>query len=194
MTDLIALVNEQAEDEGLWFIDATCSEAYLQAALRKLHAAVEARRKPRERGKMTDVSFSVVYRKGSLTAADYDEAIKDLQNAKRQDECRHLCCSVCEDTGHTAETCHHNPLLLARQYAAATSIWNCYHCGFIATNDEEAREHFGKNDLQDAKCVLTSQLKMLEKTVFDYPEFTIAQAIDALRAHVSGAKDSPDAE
>ena len=43
MTDPIALVNEQAEDEGLWFIDATCSEAYLQAALRKLHAAVEAR-------------------------------------------------------------------------------------------------------------------------------------------------------
>ena len=43
MTDLIALVNEQAEDEGLWFIDATCSEAYLQAALRKLHAAIETR-------------------------------------------------------------------------------------------------------------------------------------------------------
>jgi len=43
MTDPIALVNEQAEDEGLWFIDATCSEAYLQAALRKLHAAIEAR-------------------------------------------------------------------------------------------------------------------------------------------------------
>jgi hypothetical protein len=133
---------------------------------------------------MSDVSFSVVYRKGPLTAADYDEAIKDLQNAKRQDECRHICCSVCEDTGHTAEMCHHNPLVLSRQYAAATSIWNCYHCGFVATNDAEAQEHFGKRDILDAKCVRETQLRMLEKTVFDYPEFTIAQAIEALRGPV----------
>lgn len=35
------LVNEQAEDEGLWFVAQTAPEAYLQAALRRLHAAVE---------------------------------------------------------------------------------------------------------------------------------------------------------
>ena len=37
-----ALVQQQAEDEGLWFIAATAPEAYLQQALRELHAAVEA--------------------------------------------------------------------------------------------------------------------------------------------------------
>ena len=36
-----ALVNKQAEDEGLWFQAETAPEAYLQQELRKLHAAVE---------------------------------------------------------------------------------------------------------------------------------------------------------
>jgi hypothetical protein len=36
------LVAEQAEDEGLWFIYASASEAYLQRALRRLHAAIES--------------------------------------------------------------------------------------------------------------------------------------------------------
>lgn len=35
------LVDEQAKDEGLWFQAQTCAEAYVQTALRKLHAAVE---------------------------------------------------------------------------------------------------------------------------------------------------------
>ena len=37
-----SLVKRQAEDEGLWFQAQTAPEAYLQAALRELHAAVEA--------------------------------------------------------------------------------------------------------------------------------------------------------
>lgn len=41
-TRLQDLVNEQAEDEGLWFIAATVSEAYLQQALRRLHDVIEA--------------------------------------------------------------------------------------------------------------------------------------------------------
>lgn len=41
MSELLKLVNEQAEDEGLWFNAETAPEAYLQAALGKLHAAVE---------------------------------------------------------------------------------------------------------------------------------------------------------
>lgn len=36
------LVDIQAEDEGLWFVAETASEAYLQKALRDLHAAIEA--------------------------------------------------------------------------------------------------------------------------------------------------------
>lgn len=39
--DAHALVQQQALDEGLWFAATTAPEAYLQAALRKLHAAVE---------------------------------------------------------------------------------------------------------------------------------------------------------
>lgn len=35
------VVDAQAEDDGLWFRAQTAPEAYLQAALRKLHAAVE---------------------------------------------------------------------------------------------------------------------------------------------------------
>jgi hypothetical protein len=35
------LVDEQAEDEGLWFNAQSAAEAYLQQALRQLHEAVE---------------------------------------------------------------------------------------------------------------------------------------------------------
>ena len=38
---LLQLVNEQAEDEGLWFVAVTAPEAYLQQELRRLHAAIE---------------------------------------------------------------------------------------------------------------------------------------------------------
>ena len=38
----LTLVHAQAEDEGLWFEATTATEAYLQAALRELHAAVES--------------------------------------------------------------------------------------------------------------------------------------------------------
>ena len=37
-----ALVSEQAEDEGIWFVAGTAPEAFLQEALRTLHAEVEA--------------------------------------------------------------------------------------------------------------------------------------------------------
>ena len=37
-----ALVYEQAEDEGLWFVAETAPEAYLQGELRRLHALVES--------------------------------------------------------------------------------------------------------------------------------------------------------
>lgn len=35
------IVNEQAEDDGLWFIAQTAAEAYLQQQLRRLHSAIE---------------------------------------------------------------------------------------------------------------------------------------------------------
>lgn len=39
--ELQHIVDVQAEDEGLWFIAEYATEAYLQAALRRLHAAIE---------------------------------------------------------------------------------------------------------------------------------------------------------
>jgi hypothetical protein len=42
------LVDEQAEEEGLWFIAETAPEEVLQRALRKLHKAVE-NREPKKR-------------------------------------------------------------------------------------------------------------------------------------------------
>ena len=41
LTEIRKLVDEQAEDEGLWFIAQTAPEAYLQEHLRRLHALVE---------------------------------------------------------------------------------------------------------------------------------------------------------
>lgn len=35
------VVNEQAEDEGLWFYPESAPEAHLQRALRRLHAVIE---------------------------------------------------------------------------------------------------------------------------------------------------------
>jgi len=83
---------------------------------------------------------SVCYRTGPMTPADYDEAIEALQNARDLTDA--LGCPVCHDA-HSAAQCHHNPLVLARRWAAATSVYACYHCGFVATNDEEALGHFG---------------------------------------------------
>ena len=45
--DLLAMVAKQAEDEALWCQALTATEAYLQAALRRLHAAVEGERRSR---------------------------------------------------------------------------------------------------------------------------------------------------
>lgn len=41
LADLQKIVDEQAEDEGLWFIAETAPEGYLQQELRRLHAAIE---------------------------------------------------------------------------------------------------------------------------------------------------------
>lgn len=41
ITEIRALVDKQAEDEGLWFEAETAPEAYLQQELRKLHALIE---------------------------------------------------------------------------------------------------------------------------------------------------------
>jgi hypothetical protein len=39
---LRTIVNQQSEDDGLWFRTRTAPEAYLQQELRKLHFAIES--------------------------------------------------------------------------------------------------------------------------------------------------------
>lgn len=38
---VMKIVNEQANDDGIWFVPATAAEAYLQQELRRLHEAIE---------------------------------------------------------------------------------------------------------------------------------------------------------
>lgn len=40
-TELLKVVDEQANDEGLWFIDGTEMEQHLQQELRRLHGVIE---------------------------------------------------------------------------------------------------------------------------------------------------------
>jgi hypothetical protein len=41
LREIRALVDEQAEDERIWFLVETAPEGYLQQQLRKLHALIE---------------------------------------------------------------------------------------------------------------------------------------------------------
>lgn len=47
LKELQDIVDEQAEDDGLWFVAEYASEAYLQQELRRLHAAIEELTSPR---------------------------------------------------------------------------------------------------------------------------------------------------
>lgn len=86
---------------------------------------------------------SVIYRTG-FSNLDYDEAIAALRDAKKQPKHLSQGCTVCCDSGHTAEQCHHNPLVMARRAVAAIRVWRCYHCDNVFTDYEKAAEHFGK--------------------------------------------------
>ena len=46
-----------------------------------------------------------------FTKEDYEHAIKHLQEGMKQLEQDGRCCSICEDTGHMAWECGHNPLV-----------------------------------------------------------------------------------
>ena len=109
-------------------------------------------------GEREAVVQGVCYRQGKPTVEDYDEAIADLTSAKEQLLSASLMgCFVCGDSGHAVQDgCHHDPLVLARNWAAATCVWQCYHCGFVATNHSEARAHFGAGDHEQAVCLETT--------------------------------------
>jgi hypothetical protein len=41
LREIRAVVDRQADDEGLWFVAASAAEAYLQQELRHLHMVIE---------------------------------------------------------------------------------------------------------------------------------------------------------
>lgn len=101
---------------------------------------------------------AVCYRHGDFSPEAYDEAIQALTDAKNQRASMakgeyQSGCSVCSDTGHTVESCHHDPLQLAREGALSHMQFRCYHCDFVCTTDEEAKEHFGSSEAEIARCL-----------------------------------------
>lgn len=102
---------------------------------------------------------SVVYRTGRLIKRDYDEAIETLIGARDEDPSK--MCGSCHDTGHTAETCHHNPLVLARRGAKKEHEFRCFHCGYVFTGDA-AQEHFGQTEHDEPACLQATNKALLE--------------------------------
>lgn len=88
----VELASVQAEDDGLWFIAESASEAYLQQELRKLHAAIEgvtpaecARRDdtpilPLDR--LLELRSAGVYREGCFDLIDLALAALKAQGSK----------------------------------------------------------------------------------------------------------------
>lgn len=92
-------------------------------------------------------------RSGHFTAAEYDEVIQDLLLAKTQLRPDGQNCAVCEDNGHQAWECHHNPLVMALRGVQAENEWRCFHCGFVSTSVVAALEHFGVSSDEVARCL-----------------------------------------
>ncbi len=65
-------------------------------------------------------------------------------------------CGICGDTGHTAEACHHNPLLLMAlgEEAKNGKVWRCFHCDAVFTDREGAQRHFGNDIAQPPDCIM----------------------------------------
>jgi hypothetical protein len=137
---------------------------------------------------MSDIQPSVVYRKGAFTAADYDEAIEALVAAKGQLEPDGRGCVVCGDSGHQAMECHHNPLVMARRFAAAEDVWVCFHCGERFTTADDARRHFGPELEPAPKCAsaATRVIAAARRLAEDAGE-DVARGIAEVDSHSLGA-------
>src|SRR5262249_46042352 len=55
-------------------------------------------------------------------------------------------------------SCHHNPLVMARRGAAKNEEFRCYHCGAVCRTDEECREHFGTKQDALPSCLKNTTL------------------------------------
>jgi hypothetical protein len=108
---------------------------------------------------VTDIQPGPLYRTGPLTWADYDEVINDLCHARdalTDGIGDSHGCVVCGDSGCASNICHHNALVMAREYAQAKTMSVCSHCGYVARTQEEAEEHFGTRETETALCIRNS--------------------------------------
>ena len=115
-----------------------------------------------------------------FTAREYHEAITTLQLAITQLQPDGRSCAICEDTGHQAWECHHNPLLGLK----LMGTYKCFHCGQIFEG-EAAEEHFGLDEGKEAMCI-TTLLRMLgtkdEKIDFlQHQNADLAKAIEKIK-------------
>jgi hypothetical protein len=97
---------------------------------------------------------------GDATDEHYAEVIALLELARAQMRSMRAGkaqreCDVCGDGGHTAEECHHNPLLLSTvgRDALLGTVWKCFHCGAIYCDEESAERHFGTTPEWPAACI-----------------------------------------
>ncbi len=88
-----------------------------------------------------------------ITLADYDDAIRELQDAKTQLDPDGYECRVCGDSGHQAWECHHNPLAMAREAASMRHQWRCFHCDDVFTDVALAGAHFGERGSARPMCI-----------------------------------------
>lgn len=112
------------------------------------------------------------------TAAEYDEAIAELECARSQLAPDGHNCAVCGDSGHQAFECHHNPLVVARRWTAATSVWRCYHCDFTARNEDQAKAHFGATNTGDPTSCLLARLEAKDGVIRELAEKLKAATLD----------------
>jgi hypothetical protein len=82
-----------------------------------------------------------------FTEGVYLEAIEKLKRGMTQLSPDGNCCAICEDSGHQAWECHHNPLVAMQLMWA----YRCYHCGRIFWDGETAADHFGPRE-SDITC------------------------------------------
>lgn len=86
------------------------TSAEWKVAEAKRKAAKRAAKDAKAAGETTPATASPV----RFTAAQYDEAIRNLQDAKQQLEPDAHPCSICSDSGHMAYECGRNPLVAMR--------------------------------------------------------------------------------
>lgn len=88
-----------------------------------------------------------------FTKKEYRKAIKTLELAITQLAPDGNHCVVCEDGGHQAWECHHNPLVMSHQFWILKDHWRCFHCNVVFTDEESAKAHFGEEDYEAAVCL-----------------------------------------